>query len=160
MSTRMDWDPYFLDITAAVAARSTCRRIPDGVGAILVRNNQILATGYAGSIAGTDHCTDAVGCLIDEKTGGCIRTVHAEMNSILQAARHGVSTEGATLYATMSPCWDCFKAAANGGIKRIVYSVEYRLVERQAAFAKKCGIGWEHAGTERYVPGQSFTVPK
>lgn len=122
--SRPDWHEYFLRIAEAVASRSTCRRVPEGVGAVLVRDKQILATGYAGSFRGMPHCTD-VGCLIDEKTGGCIRTVHSELNAILQAAQHGVSVEGAVIYTTMSPCWDCFKALINGGIKDIHYSTEH-----------------------------------
>lgn len=153
MSERPEWSDYFLDIARVVASRSTCRRIPAGVGALLVHDKQILATGYAGSIAGTPHCTDeGTGCLIDEKTGGCVRTVHAEINAILQAAQHGVSIKGATLYTTMSPCWDCFKAVVNGGITKIIYSVEYRIVERQQSYAVQLGIPFLHRGTEKYVP--------
>ncbi len=142
---RQEWDDYFLNIAKSVAKRSTCLRVPDGVGALIVRDNRILTTGYAGSIRGLPHCTDeGVGCLIDEKTGGCVRTVHAEINAILQAAQHGVGIHGATLYTTLSPCWDCFKAVANGGIERIVYAVEYRIIERQKEFAAKCGIEFEY----------------
>lgn len=146
------WDNYFLSIAKVVASRSTCLRVPSGVGAVLVHNRQILSTGYAGSIRGLAHCQD-IGCLIDEKTGGCVRTVHAEINSMLQAAQHGVSIRGATLYSTLSPCWDCFKAAANGGISRIVYSVEYRTVERQKKFAEELRLPFVQVGVEKYVPG-------
>jgi dCMP deaminase len=151
---RPSWDEYFLDIAKTVARRSTCLRIPQGVGAVLVADRQILATGYAGSFRGQPHCTD-IGCLIDEKTGGCVRTVHAEQNSILQAAQHGVCIRGATVYTTMSPCWECFKALVNGGISRIVYSVEYRTVERQKGFAASLNIPFEHVGTERYTGSKS-----
>lgn len=158
MSTRGTWDEYFLSIAKTVASRSTCRRIPDGIGAVLVKDKQILSTGYAGSIVGLSHCTDeGVGCLIDEKTGGCVRTVHAEVNAILQAAQHGVSIAGATMYTTMSPCWDCFKAIANGKIARILYTVEYRTVDRQREFAKQIGVDFVHCGTERYT-GQPKTT--
>lgn len=153
---RVDYDTYFLDIAKVVAKRSTCLRVPDGVGAVIVKDKQILTTGYAGSIRGASHCIDA-GCLIDEKTGGCIRTVHAEVNAILQAAQHGVSIKGATVYTTMSPCWDCFKALANGGIERIVYSVEYRIVERQRGFAANLGIKWKHLGKDFYIGGKTVT---
>jgi dCMP deaminase len=149
---RRDWDAYFLAIAKEVATRSTCLRIPAGVGALLVEDRKILSTGYAGSIRGLAHCTDeGVGCLIDEKTGGCVRTVHAEQNAILQAAQHGVRIKGATLYSTLSPCWDCFKAAANGGIAKIIYSVEYRTVDRQREFADAIGIPFVHIGTEKYT---------
>jgi dCMP deaminase len=150
---RKDWNEYFLDIAKTVATRSTCLRIPAGVGAVLVKDKQILSTGYAGSIRGLVHCSDAdVGCLIDAKTGGCVRTVHAEVNAILQAAQHGVSIKGAVLYTTMSPCWDCFKASVNGGVSAIFYAVEYRTVERQKEFAANLGLPFQHIGDEKYVP--------
>ena len=152
---RESWNDYFLGIARATAKRSTCLRVPDGVGAVLVRDRQILSTGYAGSIRGQAHCTDeGVGCLIDERTGGCIRTVHAEINAILQAAQHGVGIGGATLYSTMSPCWDCFKALANGGILRILYDVEYRIVDQQKQFAEAVGLLFMQVGTRKYVPSQ------
>lgn len=144
------WDEYFLDIAKTVATRSTCLRVPDGVGAVLARDHQILATGYAGSIRGADHCTD-VGCLMDPKTGGCVRTVHAEVNAILQAAQHGVNIKRATLYTTMSPCWNCFKAAVNGGISGIIYAVEYRDVAMQRAFADDARLPFFQIGTEKYT---------
>lgn len=151
--SRKNWDQYFMDIAIQVASRSTCRRIPDGVGALLALDRQILSTGYAGSIRGMPHCTDEnIGCLIDEKTGGCVRTVHGEVNAILQAAQHGVRIKGATLYSTMSPCWDCFKAAVNGGISRIVYDVEYRVVDRQKQFADQLQIPFIHLSDKKYVP--------
>lgn len=149
---RPSWDAYFLEIARVVASRSTCSRVPDGVGALLVRDRQILSAGYCGSVRGAPHCTD-VGCLIDEKTGGCVRTVHAEVNALVQAAEHGVGVRGAVLYSTMSPCWDCFKALANAGVSRMVYSVEYRVVDRQRDAAGALGIEFVHVGDARYVPG-------
>ncbi len=146
--TRQSWDTYFLDIAKVVAKRSTCLRVPNGVGALIVKDNRILSTGYAGSIRGMDHCTEeGVGCLIDEKTKGCVRTVHAEINAILQAAQHGVSISGATVYTTLSPCLSCFKAIANGDIRRIVFSTEYRIVEPQMSMATECGVIWEHVSS-------------
>ena len=133
---RPSWDIYFLDIASVVSQRSTCNR--KQVGCVLVRDNRILATGYGGSIAGQPHCLD-VGCDIDPKTGGCIRTVHAEVNAILQCAKHGVSTQDATAYVTLSPCSACFKALANAGIKRIAYSEEYR-IPPDSELANACGI--------------------
>lgn len=149
---RKTWDDYFIDIAKTVASRSTCARVPQGVGCVLVNERHILSTGYAGSIQGAPHCTD-IGCLIDEKTGGCVRTVHAEINAILQAARHGVNIKGATAYTTMSPCWDCFKALVNGGVRNIIYFTEYRIVDRQKEFAKELGIHFFHLpGGDKYVP--------
>lgn len=151
--TRPDADTYFLNIASVVATRSTCLRVPQGVGSVLVRDKHILATGYAGSIRGAPHCTE-VGCFINEKTGGCERTTHSEQNCVIQAAQHGVSVEGATLYCTMSPCLVCFKICANAGVRRIVYLTEYRIVEPQKTWAAECGIEWLHAGDRKYVPGR------
>lgn len=141
-NNRPAWDEYFLGIAKVVAQRSTCLRVPDGVGAVLVRDHRILATGYAGSVAKLPHCTE-VGCLIEN--GGCVRTVHAETNALLQAAAHGVSVSDSTAYCTMSPCWVCWKALANAGIKRIVYRDEYRLIDRQREFSALAGIEFVHA---------------
>ena len=121
MSGRPSWDEYFMAIAVMVSGRSTCPR--KSVGAVLVKDNQILATGYNGSIRGMPHCTD-VGCMMEN--GHCVATVHAEANAIVQAARHGVSVDGATIYVTASPCWNCFKLLANAGIRRIVYKEFYR----------------------------------
>ncbi len=133
--SRVSWDTYFLNIARVVATRSTCLRVPDGVGCVLVApDKKILATGYAGSLRGQPHCTDAgVGCLIDPQTTGCIRTVHAEQNAIIQAAQ---PLAGATAYVTLSPCVPCFKMLAQAGVRRIVYAKEYRTgvdVQRQLA---------------------------
>lgn len=137
---RPDWDAYFMKIACVVATRSTCNR--KQVGCVLVRDRQIMSTGYGGSIRGQPHCID-VGCKIDERTGGCIRTVHSEMNAIAQAARNGVSTADATAYVTLSPCHWCFKTLANAGIVRIVYMEEYRLpLDKEEAMA--CGIELVH----------------
>jgi len=128
---RLEWDRYFLKICRVVAERSTCTRA--SVGAVIVRNRMILATGYNGSPAGHPHCTD-VGCLVvvsrnsdgqDEEN--CIRTIHAEINAIAQAAKNGVSIDGADIYITHSPCMHCLKVLLNTGIKRICFEREYKL---------------------------------
>jgi len=137
---RPDWDEYFLRIAAVVATRSTCNR--KQVGCVLVRSRQIISTGYGGSIRGQPHCVD-VGCKIDPKTGGCVRTVHAEMNAIAQAARNGVSTADTTAYVTLSPCYWCFKTLVNSGIVRIVYSEEYR-IPPDGDEASICGVEIVH----------------
>jgi dCMP deaminase len=119
--TRATWDEYFMNIAREVATRSTCDR--KHVGAVVVRDKIILATGYNGSVRGLPHCDD-VGHLMED--GHCVRTVHAEANSIVQAAKSGVRLEGAGIYVTASPCWPCFKLIANGGITRIVFGEFYR----------------------------------
>ncbi len=118
---RASWDEYFMGIAAVVASRSTCPR--KYVGAVIVRNRTILSTGYNGSIRGMPHCSD-VGHMMED--GHCVATIHAEANAIIQAARNGVMIEGATIYVTASPCWNCFKQIANAGIQRIVYGEFYR----------------------------------
>ena len=139
---RVSWDRYFMNLARAAASRSTCPR--KSVGAVVVRDKAILATGYNGSIRGLPHCAE-VGCLMENDH--CVRTVHAEANAILQAARHGVRIEGADIYVTASPCWDCFKLIANAGIARVLYGEFYR-DERIAAFAREAGIELVELGLE------------
>ncbi len=131
---RVSWDRYFMNLAVQAATRSTCPR--KAVGAVIVRDRAILATGYNGSIRGLAHCTD-VGCMI--VNDHCVRTVHAEANAILQAARHGVRIEGADIYVTASPCWDCFKLIANAGLGRVLFGEFYR-DDRILAFAAQAGI--------------------
>lgn len=125
---RPTWDQYFIDITHLVATRSTCLRRQ--VGALLVKDRNILATGYNGTPSGITHCDD-VGCLRErlkvpsgERHELC-RGLHAEQNAIIQAARHGVNIDGATLYCTTMPCIICTKMLINAGIKRIVFEEGY-----------------------------------
>jgi len=131
MSARPTWDQYFMTITRQVAERSTCLRAK--VGAVIVRDKNILATGYNGAPAGLPHCTD-VGCLIYRSTTpsgdleeNCFRCIHAEMNAIAQAAKNGASIRDAAVYVTHTPCIQCFKVLINTGIKRIVYDKPYKL---------------------------------
>ena len=120
MSKRVDWDVYFMNIAQASAERSTCDRAH--VGAVLVRNNRILATGYNGSVSGMPHCDDVGHDMVN---GHCIRTIHAEVNAIVQCAIYGVSSKGATLYCTHYPCYNCAKIIVNAGIERIVFQNWY-----------------------------------
>lgn len=123
MSDR-DIEQYFLDIAQVVSTRSTCKR--KQVGAVIVRDKCILATGYNGSVRGAPHCTDDE-CLMED--GHCINTVHAELNAIIQAAKHGTSIDGAIMYVTINPCLSCFKAIANAGIKVIIHRDLYGAVD-------------------------------
>ncbi len=118
---RASWDEYFMAIARVVASRSTCDR--KFVGAVIVRDRTILSTGYNGSIRGMPHCSE-VGHLMEDNH--CVATIHAECNAIIQAAKNGVSIDGAAIYVTASPCWNCFKTIVNGGIRRIVYGEFYR----------------------------------
>jgi dCMP deaminase len=121
MRQRVSWDEYFMNIGREVASRSTCPR--KYVGAVVVRDKTILSTGYNGSVRGLPHCEEA-GCMLED--GHCVRTIHAEANALIQAAKHGVRLEGAAIYVTASPCWNCFKSIANTGIQRIVFGEFYR----------------------------------
>lgn len=118
---RVDWHQYFMNIAAEVATRSTCDR--KHVGAVIVRDKTILSTGYNGSVRGLPHCDD-VGHMMQDNH--CVATIHAEANAIIQAARNGVRLDGAEIYVTASPCWNCFKMVANSGIKGIYYGEFYR----------------------------------
>jgi dCMP deaminase len=126
--TRPSWDEYFLKIAHLVATRSTCLRRK--VGAVVVKNKQILATGYNGAPTGITHC-DKVGCLREElkvpsgQRHELCRALHAEQNAFLQAARHGVSLDGSILYITTQPCSICAKMIINVGIKKIVMEGVY-----------------------------------
>lgn len=130
----MSWDEYFMGIARQVAERSTCDR--KHVGAVIVKEKNILATGYNGSIAGMPHCDD-VGHMMEN--GHCVATVHAEANAIIQAAKNGVAIAGASIYVTASPCWNCFKLIANSGIKEIYFGEFYR-DERIFEVARTIGI--------------------
>lgn len=121
-------------IAECVASRATCDR--KHVGAVVVRDRCILATGYNGSVRGMPHCDDE-GHMMEG--GHCVRTVHAEANAIIQAARNGVRVEGATVYVTAPPCWGCFKMIANAGLARIV-SGEFSRDERISRLATEIGI--------------------
>lgn len=135
---RPDWDHYFMKFAEAASVRATCDR--KHVGAVIVVNRRVCATGYNGSVAGLPHCDDAGHDMVNSH---CVRTVHAELNALAQAARHGVPIAGATVYTTASPCWDCFRVLVNAGIKRLVYQEPYRAEEHQArieAVAEKLGL--------------------
>ncbi len=125
---RPDWDEYFLDIAGLVSRRSTCRR--RSVGAVLVRDKRILATGYNGAPTGLRHCLD-LGCLREQlqvpsgERHELCRGLHAEQNSIIQAALHGVSVREATLYCTNYPCVICAKMIINAGVTKVVFREGY-----------------------------------
>lgn len=142
---RPDWDTYFLDIVELVSRRSTCLR--RAVGAALVRDRRILATGYNGAPSKLQHCLD-IGCLRDElqvpsgQRHELCRGLHAEQNAIIQAALHGVSVKDATLYCTNHPCVICAKMIINAGIERIVIRDGYS--DKLAAdMLKEAGISVE-----------------
>ena len=116
----ISWDQYFIGIACTVAKRSTCDRAR--VGAVLVRDRNIIATGYNGSPRGLAHCDDIGHLMRDDH---CIRTVHAEQNAIIQAAVNGVSTVGSTMYVTHFPCLHCSKTLINARVVRVVFQRDY-----------------------------------
>ncbi|WP_155286191.1 ComE operon protein 2 [Lacticaseibacillus zhaodongensis] len=117
---RLDWDHYFMVQAVLLAARSTCKRL--SVGALLVRDKRVIAGGYNGSVSGDEHCIDSDCYVVD---GHCVRTIHAEMNAVLQCAKFGVSTDGASVYVTDFPCLQCTKMLLQAGIKHIYYLRNY-----------------------------------
>lgn len=125
---RPSWDEYFMEITKDVAVRSTC--LKRHVGAIIVKDRRVLATGYNGAPKNIDHC-DKTGCLRQKlhvpsgQRHELCRGLHAEQNAIIQAAWHGVRIEGATMYSTYQPCVICAKMMINAGIVRLVYEGDY-----------------------------------
>lgn len=125
---RPSWDSYFMELARVVQGRSTCLRRQ--VGAVIVKDKQILSTGYNGSPSGLRHCAE-VGCLREslmipsgERHEMC-RAVHAEQNALIQAAKHGVAIAGADIYTTVQPCVLCTKILINAGIRRVVYEAPY-----------------------------------
>ncbi|WP_077621445.1 ComE operon protein 2 [Sediminibacillus massiliensis] len=118
---RISWNQYFMAQSHLLALRSTCTRLM--VGATIVRDKRIIAGGYNGSVTGNVHCIDE-GCYVID--GHCVRTVHAEINALLQCAKFGVATEGAEIYVTHFPCLQCCKSIIQGGIKKVYFAADYK----------------------------------
>ena len=119
-NNRISWDQYFIAQAAILSTRSTCTRLH--VGAIIVQNNRIIASGYNGSVSGTPHCTEVGDLMVD---GHCVRAVHAEQNALMQAAQMGISVSGAEFYVTDVPCIQCTKLLLQAGIKKINFMRDY-----------------------------------
>ena len=126
-----DWDKRFMDMAQLVSTWTSCAREGRAIGAIIVKDKRILTTGYNGAPAGILNCRDKGYCMRDKlgiKSGTCAEkcyAVHAEQNAIVQAAKLGISVDGATLYCTHQPCVICAKMIVNSGIKRVVYGEGY-----------------------------------
>jgi dCMP deaminase len=144
MSDRISWDEYFYGIVHLIAERSVCLRRK--VGSIIVRNHQILCTGYNGPPAGHPHPIELGGCERDIegiKSGERLELcycLHAEQNALMQAARNGVSIEGAEIYVTNFPCPICARMIANSGIKRVCVFGYYPGEDRSRLMLERCGI--------------------
>ena len=125
---RPTWDEYFMLLTKLAAMRSTCLAFP--VGAVIVKDKQVLATGYNGSPSGSVHCTtqgycypEMSNCTVNKDVPS--RAVHAEANAIAQAAKHGISTDGASIYVTLEPCISCLKLVVSAGIREVFYETTF-----------------------------------
>lgn len=148
---RISPDEYFMEIAHVVSKRATCHR--HQVGAILVKDKHVISTGYNGAPAGMKDCLE-IGCLRDQlniPTGErheLCRAIHAEQNTIIQAALHGKTTEGATLYCTINPCIVCAKIIINSKIKKVVFEGDYP-DNTGINYLKEAGIKVENFKTDR-----------
>ena len=144
---RPSWDEYFIAISREAAKRATCDR--GRSGCIIVKGKRIISSGYVGAPSKMPHCDEA-GHLMKrviedngKKRMHCVRTTHAEANAIAQAAKHGVSINGATLYVRMEPCLDCAKLIINAGIKRVVCEKKYHGAQLTREYFKQAGVELE-----------------
>jgi len=149
---RPSWDEYFMEIAHTVSKRATCDR--GRSGCVIVKNKQILVTGYVGSPNGLPHC-DEVGHQMKKMlhedgsiSEHCVRTVHAEQNAICQAAKQGISLEGSTLYCRMTPCRVCAMLIINCGIKRVVCEKKYHAGAESEEMFAKAGVQLEFFSEE------------
>lgn len=156
---RPSWDEYFMEVRAAIAKRGSCDR--GRTGAVIAKDRQILSTGYVGAPVGLPHC-DEVGHLFKDtihedgsRTKHCVRTCHAEINAIINAARRGVAIDGATIYCGLSPCRNCAMAIINAGIVRVLCLNKYHLAQESEQMFKDAGVTIEYVNEsiENY-PGQ------
>lgn len=147
--SRPSWHQYFMQVAKLASTRATCDR--KSVGAVLVRDQRIIATGYNGSPPGLAHC-DEVGHDLVTTNGreNCVRTIHAEMNALLQAAAYGTPVRGATIYTNTYPCWNCAKALLGAGVVEIIVDDDYNNDERVHAAVKAAGGGIYRVRAEGY----------
>jgi dCMP deaminase len=141
---RLTWDEYFMKLSDTVGERGTCDR--GRSGCVIVKDKRILTTGYVGSPMGLSHC-DEVGHEMHtvkhedgHETSHCIRTVHAEQNALIQAARVGIALDGGTVYCKMTPCYVCAKLILNAGIKRVVCAKDYQASEESKRIFKEANV--------------------
>lgn len=140
---RLGWQEYFMSVAHLISRRATCSR--GHIGAVIVRENNILSTGYNGAPSGLPHCNES-NCRIYRSIHpdgtveeNCVNTIHAEINAIAQAAKHGVSIKDSDIYITASPCIHCLKVLINVGIKTIYYDKPYK-IEHIAELLRLSGI--------------------
>lgn len=140
---RIPWNQYFMLQAVLLSLRSTCERL--SVGAILVRDKRVIAGGYNGAVSGDDHCID-VGCYVVD--GHCLRTIHAEMNAVLQCSKFGIPTDGAEIYVTDFPCLQCTKSLLQAGIKKIYYMRNYHNDDYAIRLLKRKKVAVEQVKVE------------
>lgn len=136
----MKHDDLYIDITYTVSSYSRCRR--QKVGAVIVKDNNIISFGWNGTPPGFDNVCECEGGFATKD-----EVIHAEQNALAKAARSTISTEGATLYLTLSPCWNCAKSIIQSGIKRVVYVTKYR-DDRPIQFLADAGVAVEQKNDE------------
>lgn len=151
---RIPWNQYFMLQAVLLSLRSTCERL--SVGAILVRDKRVIAGGYNGAVSGDDHCID-VGCYVID--GHCLRTIHAEMNAVLQCSKFGIPTDGAEIYVTDFPCLQCTKSLLQAGIKKIYYMRNYHNDDYAIRLLKRKKIAVEQVKVEpKYLNTVSINI--
>lgn len=149
---RPSWDDYFIEVAHAISKRATCDR--GRSGCVIARDNQLLVTGYVGSPVGLPHCDETghqMKKVIHEDgrvTQHCVRTVHAEQNAICQAAKRGISIDGATLYCRMTPCRTCAMMIINSGIRRVVCEKRYHEGAESEEMFVQAGVALEYISGE------------
>lgn len=141
---RISWNQYFMAQSHLLALRSTCERLM--VGATIVRDKRIIAGGYNGSVSGSKHCADE-GCYVID--GHCVRTVHAEINALLQCAKFGVATDNAEIYVTHFPCLQCCKSIIQSGIKKVYYAADYKNHPYAIELFEEAGVRTEKVELEQ-----------
>lgn len=135
MTKRIPWDQYFMAQSVLLSTRSTCTRL--AVGATVVRDRRVISGGYNGSVSGDVHCSE-VGCYVVD--GHCVRTVHAEVNAIIQCAKFGVATEGADIYVSHFPCLQCTKTIIQAGIANLYFLNDYRTSDYAKELLNHAGV--------------------
>lgn len=151
---RIPWNQYFMLQAVLLSLRSTCERL--SVGAILVRDKRVIAGGYNGAVSGDDHCID-VGCYVVD--GHCLRTIHAEMNAVLQCSKSGIPTDGAEIYVTDFPCLQCTKSLLQAGIKKIYYMRNYHNDDYAIRLLKRKKVAVEQVKVEpKYLNTVSINI--
>lgn len=144
MHDRISWKQYFMMQALVIAQRSTCDRAY--VGSVLVKDNRSIGTGYNGSVSNQKHCNEVGHQMVDDH---CVRTIHSEMNALLQCAKQGIPTDGTEIYVTHFPCYNCTKSLLQAGVKKINYYFDYRDNPLAIQLLKDCHVEYEQIKIDR-----------